>query len=124
MTSPFKTKKFKALEQKWYKKLAESGFVDAEDTSREDMPLKAWHDQYFRRRYNVTTFAAKQSYYQRCQDFSHSYNFTDLHEKRVWDLHCEGVSVREIGKKLRCGKDEAHEIIFRLRKECFRDSSD
>jgi hypothetical protein len=40
-------KGFKELQIHWYQKLQEKGFVDIEDSTRLDRPLKAWHSHRF-----------------------------------------------------------------------------
>ncbi len=119
MSSAYNTKKFKELQQKWYAKLAKSGFVDAEDTKQEHVPLKAWHNFYFTRRYTPLTFEAKRKYFDTAAQWGAAHIFDSPKDKEIWSLHCEGDSIREIEKKLKVYKDLVHSTIVRLREACF-----
>ncbi len=119
MSDPFSTAKFKKLQEKWYAKLEKSGFEDAEDTKQEHMPLKAWHNSYFFRRYNALTFEAKRAYYDTAATWGAEYIFDSKREREIWSLHCEGLSYKEIAKKLKTYKNLVHLTIARLREACF-----
>ena len=105
----------KKLIQQWDKKLAKAGFEDAE--SRETGLLHRWDDMYYRRRYTEQTFAAKQRYYQLCTNFLNDGHFESELDKRVWTLHSEGLSRREIAKKVRKNFVTVHYIVVKYEQE-------
>lgn len=91
---------FIKLQKEWYKKLADSGFKDIEefDEVRGSAAIsflkRSCKD--LAKKYNDTTFF----YYQLCRDFlSHGFFLSKIDHK-IWQLHSEGVSIREILKEL------------------------
>ncbi len=111
MSSPFDSKEYKALEKIWYAKLKEGGFEDCESADVAGRPLKVHHNHYFKRRYSDVAFLAKQEYYQVCSNFLNTHTFKSAKERKIWELHCSGLSRREIGAKMKCSKDIVHKII-------------
>jgi len=109
----------KALQKHWYKKLKDEGFNDIEDTNSPRELLKQWHSTYFYRHYTVETFQDKQDYWRTCSRFLHSHTFQTVHEKKVWELYCDGQSLRQIAdqlrtKKKRVNKDSLNKIVSNL----------
>lgn len=121
MSDYWKTKSFKKLQQTWSKKLAKSGFVDAENASDSDAFLNRWDDQYFRRRFTVDTAAARQEYFYIAFQFLHSYKFKTARDKAIWAAHADGLSFDKIGEKLKLSRDIAFATVKRLKKVCFGD---
>lgn len=119
------SKKFKDLEQRWYKKLKTSGFDDHENgPGKQDLPLvpKKSGALYFLRdkeRYASGGFEVKQEYYRLAGHFLHEYSFdTDL-DFEIWKLHAEGQSVRKTviilaHKGIKTYKRQVDECIRRL----------
>lgn len=105
----------KKLIEAWDRKLAKAGFDDAED--RKTGLLHRWDDSYYRRRYTPEAFAAKQRYYELCQERLLKGDFASPLHQQVWQLHCEGLSHREIAKKLKTNKDRSHEIVLQILQE-------
>ena len=85
---------YRDLERLWYNKLKESGFDDIED-SRGERPLKSWHSTLFQN-YGSEQFRAKQLYFECARALIHTHKISTQIEKRIWALHSEGVSIREI----------------------------
>lgn len=118
-SSPFKTKEFKALKAKWDKKLEKSGFDDIE----RDGNLKLFHSVYFAdpRRYDENVVEAKHQYYNIAGVFLNEHKFANTLEKKIWQLHSEGKSIREIEKALakvyRTYKDHIHKTLQALQAE-------
>jgi hypothetical protein len=93
--------KFKALQQKWYRKLAKhkdplypNGFVDIED-------------EYERLREHSVTLAkragiiqGKYEYFDWARSKIKSTRFKTRLDRRIWVLHSEGFSFREIAEQL------------------------
>lgn len=97
---PTKKVSLAELKDKWYKKLAKSGFEDIED---KDHNLKKFHKNFFSS-VPKELRTAKASYYQMAENFLGDYRFTDNIEKVIWDYHSNGISVREISMLLKKAK--------------------
>jgi hypothetical protein len=123
--SPFKTKAFRDLEKKWYDKLADKGFKDLERRNkwgREEGRLKTDPLENIPHFYNVEQFQIKEEYYRMAGQFLHEYKFKTALERIIWDMHTQGISVRNIVKKLQSKghtayKDLVHGAIKRLAAE-------
>lgn len=90
----------KALQKLWYEKLKLTGFVDIEDTSSPREYLKTWHSSYFIHRHTPESFQSTQDYYRRASQFLYEYPYFKRMEKKVWALHTDGISMREIAERL------------------------
>ena len=102
---------FKALQTEWTKKLKDSGFVDIEDVERPDKPLKAWDDRRFKQIPTERRIATER-YYDTARELLNTYEFKNLIHKKIWELHCEGLSRRKIAKLLGVfGQARTGEII-------------
>ncbi len=118
-----KSKDFQALQKTWYKKLKQEGFEDIEQA---DGHLKLWSAYYFRSKYktdgDVLFQQAKEEYYRLARQFLHEKSFEDIRTKRIWELHSEGMSIRNIVKVLKqeghvAYKNIVHPIVKALSKE-------
>lgn len=105
---PKKKTDFKALQRKWYKKLAASGFEDIEDSPH---TLKRYDSSFFQQTYDPDSYVAKERYFSLATQLLHTYKFTSARQRRVWELHCEGWSVEDIKKKCRMGTDQVQRVI-------------
>ena len=94
-------KQFKALQQKWYKKLEKSGFEDIEQTSDDRGFLKQNHNSYFKTRHTPLSFQNTQEYFLQCSHFLLEHDFNTEQARAIWKLHSEGYSRREIAKMLK-----------------------
>lgn len=115
----FKSKEFKDLKDKWYKKAAKSGFKDIE---QDEDNLIVWASHLFRATYDATKFQAKEEYYRAAGHFLHDYEFDSKRDRLVWEKHAEGLSIAKIVKELKkknrkIHKMLVHEIIKRLASE-------
>ena len=125
MSNQFKTKEFQELQTKWYKKLQQKGFNDIERTDKIGKAagrLKTDALENVSHSYSAHQFSIKEEYYRLAGQFLHEHKFKTQVEKKIWELHSEGVSVRNIIKKLRhrgvtAYKDLVHGTIKRLAKE-------
>ena len=110
------SKEFRDLQKKWYGKLKKAEFKDIE---RPDGTLELWTCSFFKTRYNETLFSAKEEYYRLASQLLHSHSFQDKKEMLMWQMHSEGISVRNIvktlkAKKFKVSKDTVHAVIKRL----------
>lgn len=114
---PLTKAQYKALRDKWYAKLAKTGFEDIEDVNSPRQMLKAWHSSDIPRKARSGGFIAIQDYYSRATEFLNNYIFESKFELKVWTLHADGQSLREIAKQCKCGKDKVRTIVLKLQKE-------
>lgn len=98
VSNQFNSKQFKALKDKWYKKLEKSGFEDAE---KDENSLKSWHSYIFVVEDDTTFQESKKTYYSMAGKFFHDYVFKSKKDKAIWELHSEGISIRNINKTLK-----------------------
>lgn len=89
----FRTAEFKQLKDHWYEKLKESGFKDIEEN--EDRLIQ-WHAGYFYSRHSPLRFRSRETYYQIGSRFLQTHIFETDHQKRIWELHISGLSIRQI----------------------------
>jgi hypothetical protein len=112
MGNPFGTKKFKALKAKWDKKLKNTGFEDVEN---EDGSLKAsTHPKAIS--FALRDKEEREAYYGIATQLLHTYTFVDEIEKRIWEMHCEGIAVRHIMKELDMGHHKIELVIDRMQR--------
>lgn len=112
---------FKTLEAKWYAKLINSGFEDIEDTRKPDRQLKSWHDQYFFDRHSAEKIVGTRTYYEMATRLLHTFPFKSPMHRRIWELHCDGKTEREIADaistfKKPLKKSSVHNIIAKIAK--------
>lgn len=87
-----KTDSYAKLKAKWYKKLADGGFVDIE---RDEHSFKNGNN------YNMLTtpaiqWVAKEEYYRMATHFLNEHNFDSELDKVIWEYHTNGISMRNI----------------------------
>ncbi len=124
LKSPFKTAAFKALEREWNEKLKDDGFRDIEKLSNEAYRLpeklpKAWHNCRFQKIPKLK-IRSTQEYYSRARDLLWTYEFKNETQKKIWELHCEGMSKREIAKEIKdfpksYGREQVGNILRKIR---------
>jgi len=104
-------KDLKDLQSIWYKKLKDNGFNDIEDTSTEGRLLKSWHSFRYKEDEEKTV------YYEKAHDILNSHHFKKEEYRAIWEMHCEGLSEREISERLKSFKKSwVHTIIARTAK--------
>lgn len=109
---------FLDLRDKWYTKLANQGFEDIEDVHSPNEMLLAWHASDLPRRMTDNRHVATVAYYEAARDMLNWYTFKNRQERRIWELHAEGISIREIVKRTSYGKrDKVHTVIKKIRRE-------
>lgn len=114
MSSPFKTKEFLTLQAKWNKKLEKSGFEDIE--TKDGLLKGISHADFFKAHYNQIDAQAKEEYYRNAGYFLYEHKFKTELERKIWELHVEGVGIREIVKILKkknynIYKRKCHELL-------------
>lgn len=125
MSSPFKTKEFLALKAKWEKKLEKEGLADLDN---DEGQLKGiTHAERFKATYNPSNAQAKHEYYRAAGFFLYEHKFETTLERKIWELHIEGIGIREIVKILKkqglksIYKSRVHSLLQPLVEKCVRD---
>lgn len=90
LSNSFKTEQFRKLQKEWYDRLEKEGFKDIES---EKGFLKEW-SSWFDTHYTAQTFESKRQYYVFAERFLLAYSFENNIEKKIWECHCEGKSIR------------------------------
>lgn len=111
---------FKEIEREWYERLKKEGFEDIEYSGSPSKPLKQYASYYFIARTDPLSFESKQNYYQRASQFLHDYLFHSDQEKKIWELHCEGKTLRQIAQSIETmNKDTVRKVILGLKETMF-----
>lgn len=130
-------KQLQTLQKKWYRKLAKTGFVDAEANPETDNPyLKRWDSKWFadlrpspasgtmhlqeRESDKNQYFFTKQEYFYKAQHFLTSHEFDNKLEKRIWELHVAGNSLSETSRIVKVYRDKIRAIVKKLKLEMLR----
>lgn len=111
--SPFRSPEFLAEFKFWNEKLARSGFQDAEDFSLPEPALKSWHS--FKWRESQARAVESKHYFELAHELLHTFAFRSALYRKVWELHCEGLSVRQIARRLRRRKLRKSQIHWVIR---------
>lgn len=90
----------RSLQREWYAKAKASGFEDAEDTARADRPLKHWHSTRFLKQTRPMRREATETYYEMCRAIIHTFPFKTPRHRKIWELHSEGKSRRDIAREV------------------------
>lgn len=99
------TLKFQKLQNKWYKKLALAGFDDIEINPRNLREDTA----------RVTDAEAVKQYYRQASQYLHTATFDTEREQIMWKLHCDGLSLREIGYEVCLSKNTVQRYLEKHR---------
>lgn len=99
------SKDLKKLQKVWYKKLKKSGF---EDIEKDENTLKHWATRVFKESSNGSYYNEKEVYYKSREEyyrmagrFLWDFTFDNKLEHKIWSLHSEGMSIRDIGALIR-----------------------
>jgi hypothetical protein len=99
-----KSKEFIALQQKWYKKLSDEGFNDAEEVRGSELVLKqtAHHPlRWTAKGDNPTAREAKQRYYELLEHRVNGHTFIKPVHEQIMTLLSKGFTQKEICAVLR-----------------------
>lgn len=92
-------KSCKYIEDIWYKKLRKT-FNDAENSKYLERPLRVWHKDVFKN-VSLDQIQAIQDYYAKALDLLYSFKFENYTIKRIWELHCQGLSRYKIALEIK-----------------------
>ncbi len=100
MSSPFKSPEFRALFRDWNRKLERDGHEEIEDFTRPVPTLKTWTTTRWTAS-DPTRNEWRQQYYEMADRVLETFAFANRVHRRIWELHCEGLSIREIADRIR-----------------------
>lgn len=92
-----KSPEFKALQARWYQKLSDKGFKDIE---YDEDHLRKHHAEKFLDEYDEIRFNARTEYYQMASDFLNTHKFKNRRQRVIWELHADGMAIREIVRNM------------------------
>lgn len=124
-----KTKQFKTLEKKWYARIEKSGFEDIEhdevnlkqfsgvtSTYRKDGSSKIEDWAEWGKSVPIKEHW-KTEYYSRCRQFLHEYKFKNKTDKKIFEMHSEGLGERVIAAELKTYRRKVQETLKRIIKD-------
>jgi hypothetical protein len=94
---------FKKLQAAWYKKLADSGFVDAEELVRGEMELRQTAAPQSFRDSTAIQVCAKAEYYQVLGELVELHDFDSHVDRTILTMFAEGAKIRAICEALSGG---------------------
>ncbi len=103
-----KPQTYEELKTHWYAKLAAGGFDDIEAA---DGRLKRWSNTFAK---NASKFQNKEEYYRMAGRFLHDHKFKNATDKKIWELHSEGLSLDKISLSMpdqNITRDKAFKVI-------------
>lgn len=111
--SAFQGKEFLALKKEWDRRLAESGLEDCEARDLEK------HRRRHARARDLVENAAREMYFSLAAEWLHVTDWPSGASRHIWELHSEGLSVREIAERLGCGARLVQYRVERSREKMF-----
>ncbi len=122
MGKPFKGPEFKALFEEWNRRLIEDGHKEIEDFSGAEPQLKVWESNRWRnsnksRGFDPIRMEFRQQYYEMAEVVLRQFPFQTPEHKRIWELHCRGISPRKIATELKtrkCSKSNVYLVIAHI----------
>lgn len=112
--NPFKTPEFKTLFQEWNERLRAEGHAEIEDFSLPEPALKRSHNLKWRFEGAPEKVEHGTRYYDLASDLLHWFCFQLPQHRLIWEMHCEGLSVRKIALRIneaKFNKTKVHDII-------------
>lgn len=116
---------FLKLQKLWYGKLKKSGFIDIEERGiLKDYPGSRLLRDYCRKKgnfYDTSRLEEKQNYFRFASQLLWTHSFRSSFEKRIFLLHSEGFSLREISKviKRKMSPDTIRLLLKPLRQKVY-----
>lgn len=102
---------FKELQKVWYEKLADQDFKDIEAGNF----LKEWDSNFFRNNFNQIKYDCTVQYYKKGRELLLTYPFENPHQRQIWELHCDGLTIREIARQVKSyRKSMVHYVIEKI----------
>jgi hypothetical protein len=90
----------KELQEIWYQKLEDSGFIDIEKSKYLPVPCGTK---------SIQDYEPVVEHYRLATQLLNKHRFKDATEKMIWALYCDGKSYRQIGLKV----GRSHHFVFK-----------
>jgi hypothetical protein len=118
MSSILKTKKYKDLLAKWNKKLEKYDDCNIENYNYDEPKLKHWDNFHFKK-LSADQYESRLLYYSNARALLVTGKFKRPLYRRIWELHSEGHSLREISRQLngRISRDAVTKIVKEIIKK-------
>lgn len=115
--NPFKTKAFKKLFKKWNNKLEKAGHDEIENFNLEDPAFLNKSDASKFKNVTPEEYESRSLYYSNARSLLHTFAFESSIQKRIWELHADGMSLRQIEEliKYKLKKDRINFHIHKVR---------
>jgi hypothetical protein len=114
--NPFNNPDFKKLFAFWNRVLEENGHEEIEDFNAKVPVLRSWECS---RRNSIDPICreAKSSYFEMAQVILRNFPFPDQESQGIWELHCQGLSIRQIARRMKRekSKNAIHKVILDIR---------
>ena len=124
----YESKKFKQLQDKWYKKAEKSGFEEQEDVNSSRELMKEWHSSHFMKDIVVDKYEDQQRFFELARQLLHIYPFRTNKDRRIWELFSDGIMIRGISREVHLSEyrikkftDELCKLIIKDAKETLDD---
>lgn len=106
----WRTKEFKRLQKKWYKKARDSGFRDEETVKpgQQNTPFLAKNTMRISKLYKPGV----EEHYRRCRIHLHENEFEDEFKKQLFAWYTEGYSYRNIVKLIKEVYDTKRSVFY------------
>jgi len=123
-------KSFKDLQDLWYKRIKQKGFIDIENTKLPSCPLKKWDSFTIPSERFQIIKNSKSLYQQEIENFHNHPEFKEICKSIVkhgnskfkaieieiiWSMHVEGYTQRRIAKEFKKAKSRIDDVIKGLR---------
>jgi DNA-binding NarL/FixJ family response regulator len=109
----------KKLQDIWNKKLKNSGFVDIEDALGR-LKEHSTSITLLSRGWNPVKVETQTRYFQLVGNFlNDNKDFTDI-QRIIWEMHGQGLTLRQIAKNINWSKSGVHIIVSKFRKKMLK----
>lgn len=122
MSNPFRTPEFKALFTEWNQVLELSGHREIENFNLPEPTFKEWERVHLKLMDPATPayIESVRTYYDRALEILDRFPFKEEVHRKIWFLHCKGLSIRKIAQRLNRKKFTRNSVslfIIRIRHE-------
>lgn len=108
---------FKALQDKWYKRLAKKGFNDIEQGQK----LKRFDVDWFHNHITTVQYESTVEFYTQCEIFGRAKKFPSKRDRVIWEAFSQGKTFKGIEPLVDIQEDMIGKVVKKYVKE-MRDS--
>lgn len=114
-------RKFMRLQRQWYAKLKKKGFNDIEKDNNPQSLLSNKGNGYASVAKHPYNFEETQNFYRLASWFLHEYEFKSKKDQKIWELFCEGKTIRFISAEIKLSIHAVHKRLQKLLQGPFQD---